>query len=283
MIGGDGDDEIGALNFNGIFFPEPGNDLIDGGEGDNCVFSGDGDDVVTAGDGSNLIVLGAGNDSAATGDGDNTVFGGAGADTVTTGAGNDVVALGAGDDKATLGSGNDIAWGEDGNDFIIGQYGDDSLYGGAGNDVLWGGLQATPPLKRGQKHAPITPFDGNDVLAGENGFDQLDGGNGDNVMDAGADFIRETMVGSGGWDTAYIHKDEGKFQDVLKNHSKRYTLIPYGSMPVPAVPPTPVDCDSPIIVNVPNPLSGAQSKPSPKKPVKTQRPLPKGASRIGKR
>ncbi|MBI1321701.1 hypothetical protein GC170_00730 [bacterium] len=276
IYGGEGHDDIGALTYNGIFFPEAGNDLIDAGEGDNCVFAGTGNDTVTAGNGNNRIVLDEGDDTATTGNGNNSIFGGAGNDTVTTGAGNDVVALGAGDDKATLGSGNDIAWGEDGNDFIIGQYGNDSLYGGAGNDILWGGLKATQPLKRGQKHAPIEPSDGDDVLAGNDGFDQLDGGNSNNIMDAGADYIRETMVGSGGWDTAYIHKDEGKFQDVLKNHSKRYTLIPYGAMMIPVVPATPTDCDSPILVSVPNPLAGALSSP----PKKTAVPKPTAIKRL---
>ncbi len=264
IYGGEGHDDIGAQTYNGVFFPEAGNDVIDAGEGDNCVFSGTGNDTVTAGNGNNRIVLDEGDDTATTGNGNNSIFGGAGNDTATTGEGNDLVALGAGDDKATLGSGNDIAWGEDGNDFIIGGYGNDSLYGGAGNDILWGGLKATQPLKKGQKHAPIEPSDGDDVLAGNDGFDQLDGGNSNNIMDAGADYIRETMVGSGGWDTAYIHKDEGKFQDVLKNHSKRYTLIPYGAMMIPVVPKTPTDCDSPILVSVPNPLAGALNSP-PKK------------------
>ncbi|MFM1802883.1 MAG: hypothetical protein RJA81_2235, partial [Planctomycetota bacterium] len=140
----------------------------------------------------------------------------------------------------------------------------DTLYGGNGNDTLWGGTHATKPLGKGQWHAVIRPLDGNDVIAGEMGRDQVDGGTGNNVMDAGADNIRETIVGSGGWDTAYIHLDERPNQDVLMNHSRRYTLIKYGSMPVAAVPATPTDCSTPVQVVIPNPLAGTQSKSQPK-------------------
>ena len=272
ITGGQGNDQIGELTYKGVFFPEAGNDQIDGGDGNNCVFSGDGNDKVVVGSGNNLLVLGAGNDTANTGNGNNTVFAGAGDDIVNTGSGNDVVALGAGNDTANLGDGNDLAWGEDGNDFIIGAMGNDTIYGGNGNDTLWGGTHATKPVKNSSQ-VVTTPDDGADVLAGEDGFDQLDGGTGSNIMDAGADNIRETMVGSGGWDTAYIHKDEGKNQDVLKNHTSRYTLIPYGSMPVAVVPATPTNCDTPIQIVIPNPLSGKLAKAPVKKAA-----LPKPSS-----
>ena len=180
--------------------------------------------------------------------------------------------LGAGNDTAKLGSGNDLAWGEAGNDFIVGALGNDTIYGGSGNDTLWGGTQATKEVKNSSK-VVTTPNDGNDVLAGEDGFDKLDGGTGNNIMDAGADNIRETMIGSGGWDTAYIHANEGKNQDVLKNHTSRYTLIPYGSMPIAKVPATPTNCDTPITVIIPNPLSGKLAK-APAKP----KALPKASS-----
>ena len=264
LFGGLGNDDIGELTYKGVFFPESGNDAIDGGDGNNCVFSGEGDDSVVVGSGNNLLVLGAGNNTAVTGNGNNTIFAGSGNDTVTTGSGNDVVILGAGNDTAKLGSGNDLAWGEAGNDFIVGALGNDTIYGGSGNDTLWGGTQATKEVKNSSK-VVTTPNDGNDVLAGEDGFDKLDGGTANNIMDAGADNIRETMIGSGGWDTAYIHANEGKNQDVLKNHTSRYTLIPYGSMPIAMVPATPTNCDTPITVIIPNPLSGKLAK-APAKP-----------------
>ena len=272
LFGGQGNDDIGELTYKGVFFPESGNDVVDGGDGNNCVFSGEGDDSVVVGSGNNLLVLGAGNDTAVTGNGNNTIFAGSGNDTVTTGSGNDVVILGAGNDTAKLGSGNDLAWGEAGNDFIVGALGNDTIYGGSGNDTLWGGTQATKEVKNSSK-VVTTPNDGNDVLAGEDGFDKLDGGTGNNIMDAGADNIRETMIGSGGWDTAYIHANEGKNQDVLKNHTSRYTLIPYGSMPIAKVPATPTNCDTPITVIIPNPLSGKLAK-APAKP----KALPKASS-----
>ena len=272
LFGGLGNDDIGELTYKGVFFPESGNDAVDAGEGNNCVFSGDGDDSVVVGSGNNLLVLGTGNDTALTGNGNNTIFAGSGDDSITTGSGNDVVILGAGNDTAKLGSGNDLAWGEDGNDFIVGGLGNDTIYGGNGNDTLWGGTQATKEVKNGSK-VVTTPNDGNDVLAGEGGFDKLDGGTANNIMDAGADNIRETMIGSGGWDTAYIHVNEGKNQDVLKNHTSRYTLIPYGSMPIAMVPATPTNCDTPITVIIPNPLSGKLVK-APAKP----KAFPKAAS-----
>lgn len=283
LHGGAGNNLMGIITYKGVLFPEPGDDLIDAlngnnevhsgegndtvnlGNGNNCVFGGEGNNVINVGNGNNRIVTGTGNDAINTGNGNNTIFAGAGNDTVNTGTGNDVLVLGAGNDVANMGPGNDLAWGEDGNDFIVGGLGNDSIYGGNGNDVLWGGTHATQPLTKGQTHALLKPWDGDDVIAGEGGFDMVDGGTGSNVMDAGADNIRETMVGSGGWDTAYIHKNEGKYQDILKNHSKRYTLIPYGSMPIALIPPTPVDCTSPINIVIPNPLSGATAKPAAKK------------------
>jgi len=164
--------------------------------------------------------------------GNNCIFVGEGNDVVTVGQGQNLIVLGGGNDSATTGE---------------------------GNDVLWGGLQ------------PTQPNDDNDVLTGEGGRDQLDGGTGSNIMDAVADNIRETVIGLGGVDTAYIHENEGKNQDVLKNHSKREKIIAFGSILVSAAPATPTDCDSPVVVAVPNPLSGGAARRHT-----TKRDVPKG-------
>ncbi|MDH1988288.1 immunoglobulin-like domain-containing protein, partial [Pseudomonas sp. GD03689] len=71
-----------------------------------------------------------------------------------------------GNDTLLGGNGNDIIFGQGGNDYIDGGKGNDILLGGTGNDTLLGG-------------------EGNDILFGGAGNDILIGGKGDDIMTGG--------------------------------------------------------------------------------------------------
>lgn len=72
-----------------------------------------------------------------------------------------------GADTLLGGNGNDIIFGQGGNDYIDGGKGNDILLGGTGNDTLLGG-------------------EGNDILFGGAGNDILIGGKGDDIMTGGS-------------------------------------------------------------------------------------------------
>ncbi len=106
------------------------------GTGSNTTFS-EIEGIIT-GSGDDLINGGIGDDTVATGDGNDTVFGGAGNDFMATGAGDDTLTGGAGEDILIAGEGNDtltasegdVAFGEDGDDtFIVEDLGETSTGG----------------------------------------------------------------------------------------------------------------------------------------------------------
>jgi Ca2+-binding RTX toxin-like protein len=84
-----------------------GNDVLDGGSGDDGVLGGDGNDVVKAGSGNDRVEGGEGDDAIDAGSGDDAVLGGAGRDVIDAGSGDDRIEGGAGDDTLTGGSGHD--------------------------------------------------------------------------------------------------------------------------------------------------------------------------------
>ena len=105
LIGGPGDDDLNGLD---------GNDVLDGGPGEDDLFGGDGSDGLSGGDGADDL------------DGEN------GNDVLRGGPGNDLLFGGPGDDRLDGGDGNDEVFGEDGNNTILGGT-------GLGNDTLDGG------------------------------------------------------------------------------------------------------------------------------------------------
>jgi len=116
---GDGDDVIEG---------GPGNDWIDAGEGDNVVHGGGGGDVVLAGAGNDRLDGGDGGDQVYGGDGDDVIEGGSGFDQLVGGPGADRLlardgehdradcalgsrsALGPQDDRATLDARDSSSW-----------------------------------------------------------------------------------------------------------------------------------------------------------------------------
>src|SRR4029453_11225383 len=95
-----------------------GNDVIDGGNGNDAILGLTGDDTLNGGNGNDVLDGGGGNDSLTGGNGNDLLYGSVGTDTLVGGNGGDSLDGGAGDDA--LDGGN----------------GDDSLAGGAGDDEL---------------------------------------------------------------------------------------------------------------------------------------------------
>jgi Ca2+-binding RTX toxin-like protein len=163
-----------------------GNDVIDGGLGDDIVFAGGGNDSVDGGDGADVV------------------FGDGGQDVILGGTGNDIL---VGD---SYGAGvpydDDYLGGGDGNDWLYGTGGNDTLEGGAGNDVLLGdgngngtADEGSDVLVGGEGNDTLYGYGKDDVLIGGEGIDYLDGGEGDDVLIGGTGL--DTLIGGGGNDT----------------------------------------------------------------------------------
>lgn len=192
-----------------------GDDVIDGGAGDDRIQAGEGDDVVIGGTGNDRLNGGHDHDVINGGDGDDTIFGDApeggiagvnftflvsdeaeagGNDVIDAGSGNDLVAGGGGDDVIYGGTGNDILNGRgqnfaidesdqdvdyidggDGDDQIVGDDGNDTLLGGEGSDVVRGDQEGAQ-TRSGDDH--IDGGAGDDFLYGDGGNDIVLGGSG---------------------------------------------------------------------------------------------------------
>lgn len=191
--GGDGNDVLYGDVDPGYFgyFP-PGNDILDGGAGDDQLFGEGGDDTLTGGAGADHI------DGS---DGDDTVTAGLGADVVFGGYGHDIIVAGDGDDTVRAGGDGDWVQGGEGNDLLIGDKedggyrtpGNDTLDGGAGDDQLFGD----------DGDDTLTGGTGADLARGGEGADAIDGGDGADILhgDVSGDFYTDNFVLVGGGDT----------------------------------------------------------------------------------
>jgi Ca2+-binding RTX toxin-like protein len=181
-----------------------GDDVIDGGEGDDYIegnagnddlYGGDGNDTIRGGEGKDDIYGGDGDDRLESGPGNDDIFGGAGKDYIRGSGGNDFADGGADDDEMRMGGGNDIAEGGDGNDWMHGEAGNDELFGDAGNDMLFGedgddtlfGGAGNDTLYGDEGEDVITGGQGNDDQYGGTGSDRFLGGNGGDVVTGGED------------------------------------------------------------------------------------------------
>ncbi len=121
LFGGTGNDVLvgaavaAATVYSGSLFGDAGNDLLEGGNGQEDLDGGLGNDTVNGGDGDDFM---GGSD---------------GRDRMSGGRGNDLV---------HGGTGNDNLFGDAGSDEIQGATGNDTLTGGAGRDLLIGGTGA---------------------------------------------------------------------------------------------------------------------------------------------
>jgi serralysin len=151
-----------------------GNDVIDGGNGNDAILGLTGDDTLNGGNGNDVFDGGGGNDSLTGGNGNDLLYGSVGTDTLVGGNGRDSLDGGAGDDALDGGNGDDSLAGGAGDDELNGGNGGDSLAGGAGDDALDGG----------NGRDTVNGGTGDDVLTGGNGPDQFvfNAGFGDDVI-----------------------------------------------------------------------------------------------------
>ncbi len=132
----------------------PGNDTVNGGDGNDRVSGGGGNDQSHGGDGNDYLNLGTENDR---GWGD---------------AGNDYVQGLTGNDKVWGGDGSDHVSGADGDDVVYGEAGPDQLDGGSGARLSSTAAMETSPAPASARASPaacrtapgITGDEGNDII-----------------------------------------------------------------------------------------------------------------------
>ncbi len=178
---------------NDAFVGLGGDDVINGGLGEDAIF-GDGvdgtsagsagsyDDILSGGGGNDLLVGGMGNDTLNGGDGVDVIFGDTfGDDQGTHGWGtgwedpNFHPDSGAGRNGETY-TFDDLIHGGDGADFIYGQLGNDVLQGGEGADTIRGGV-GNDTIYGGQNGSVATEVTvlSEDFNANDGGFTYADG------------------------------------------------------------------------------------------------------------
>lgn len=200
--GGAGDDNI---------YGNGGDDVITDNSGNNTVFGGDGDDHITTGNGTDVLHGGNGNDGFWAGGGNDTIYGGDGNDYGDGGAGCDTFFGGAGDDSFSGGAGNDMLYGQVGDDTLNGNDGCDSLYGGPGDDTLNGGSH----------NDLLSGGSGNDQLLGGNGCDKLYGNSGNDWLQGGNH--NDILAGGSGCDSFVFETNDGR--DTIKDFNKHYDSL----------------------------------------------------------
>lgn len=138
-----------------------GNDVLNGGDGDDYIFGNGGIDTMSGGNGNDHIYS-SNIDRAGAPD----LLG----DVMNGGAGSDLMFGGDGNDRINGNGGNDQLNGGAGNDWLNGGEGNDTLDGGAGNDMaVYAGARDTYTVGRPAGGMPAT------VLAGDMSSDTLIG------------------------------------------------------------------------------------------------------------
>jgi len=165
-----------------------GNDIIEGGGGDDFALGGEGNDIITDLGGNDVLKGGPGNDA---------LDGGIGNDIFMGGDGSDFINGGANDNESFAGPGNDFIIAGQGADAVFGDGGDDWIQGGAGQDLLQGD-HAAPFF---DDPAQVSP--GNDIFVGQVGENDYDAEGGDDIMSQNAAIDRN--AGAAGFDWA-IHQ-----------------------------------------------------------------------------
>jgi Ca2+-binding RTX toxin-like protein len=227
LIGGAGDDKIwGDALTRGTFIDNPdgsqtfvsltgvlhpGNDILEGGEGNDELHGDGGDDILDGGAGNDLLIgdtqpgeavltsMEPGDDFLSGGEGDDELQGNAGHDVLLGGSGDDLL---FGDDDGVDPSleGDDWLEGGDGADQLLGRGGNDTLIGGEGDDLGSGG-EGDDEIVAGAGADQFDGEAGDDVLFGDDGNDLLLGGDGVDELHGGAD--DDLLIGGDGQDTLF--------------------------------------------------------------------------------
>lgn len=222
LYGDDGDDRIfgdgiaipnsgGGFDRYTSYTPgeQHGNDIIDGGAGNDyllgqggndALYGGAGDDYLN-GDGEYLTAAPLavhGNDYLDGGAGADQLVGGAKDDELFGGTGNDTL-LGDESPERIDGAshGRDYLDGEADNDFLEGGGNDDILLGGSGDDVMWGDSSTAGLADGFNGNDYLDGGDGNDQMAGGGGGDQLFGGDGNDLLVGDAYAAMLSLAGHG--------------------------------------------------------------------------------------
>jgi len=161
-----------------------GNDVLNGGGGNDIIFSNLGDDVLRGGDGSDFLIAGRPQSQAVI-------------DWIAAGPGRsskDELYGGNGNDTLVSHADDNYLQGDAGDDTLMGGANNDTLIGGTGNDLLGGDLRlsqalmvagvdgGSATLRANPLFTTETVFYGDDLLDGGLGDDKLIGGGGNDVL-----------------------------------------------------------------------------------------------------
>jgi Ca2+-binding RTX toxin-like protein len=201
------DDSIFGLGGNDRILADPtifdfvgGDDVVDGGSGNDEIFTFGGDDEV---------ISGSGNDTVRTADGDDTIEAGLGNDDVQSGRDEDTVLGQAGDDELRGGEDDDDLRGGASSDRVIGGSDDDALRDGDGVDQLEGRTGDDTAILAADIFTDTVVFMADDV---GNGVDTIRGFN-TAAPDDGGDLIDLREVAGDGFDLAEDSGDVLVFAD----------------------------------------------------------------------
>ncbi len=206
IVGTNGDDVINGGLGDDAVNGQAGNDSISGAQGEDVLSGGLGNDSIDGGNGADFLTGQAGDDSINGGDGNDTLRGFEGNDTLigVTGDdllngmdGNDSISGGVGQDQITGGSGDDTLDGGRNNDTINGNAGNDLIHGDHGNDYISAGTESDT-VSGGDGDDTIIATDGGDLLGGGDGNDQINAGAGDDTLTGGDG--NDTLLGGAGND-----------------------------------------------------------------------------------
>jgi Ca2+-binding RTX toxin-like protein len=113
-----------------------GNDLLEGGNGNDAIQGLAGDDTLKGDNGNDVLDGGGGNDKLKGGNGEDILDGSVGDDRLVGRNGKDTLDGGAGDDDLAGGNGKDTLSGGTGDDVLTGGNGPDLFVAGFGDDVI---------------------------------------------------------------------------------------------------------------------------------------------------
>ncbi len=207
LQGGGGDDWLLSHQYAGM---GAGNDRMEGGAGNDRLYAGVNDDVLVGGAGQDIIYSKAGNDILYADEEITLEDALAQADAAPSGLKGDWLDGHNGDDTLVGDIGNDMLLGGQGADLILGGAGDDDIYGDRGTDWAGNNWSIERSIRNGNTLYFTQYFDsgyydldtgGNDVIYAGGGVDWVSGGFGDDWIDGGSG--ADVVFGQAGSDSLF--------------------------------------------------------------------------------